>query len=157
MNQILVCYDSISFEEEFSDKFYTYEGDFSELINSEAFICWNWPGSGVPWSTWENIGDSNIEFLNRRVSYAYKDIDGREWVLIIDRPDFWICLSDPLNPDIPAFRPAPDPAVWGSEFTPYTGTEQLVLPLMAILVVSLTAVTMILIKVFYKQGGKKNA
>lgn len=112
------------------------------------------------------------------VTRSYEDGDGRVWVFIQGAGirNQWVCLSDPSNIDIPAFNPAPEtvlgPAVDIIQETNNhrdesavpkpvrSGGEQLGrrgLPppvLIIILVAALVAVTIVLIRVFWKRGVK---
>ena len=74
MEQLLVVYDYVSFEEDHLNEFYQYTGDFIEIKDTRAVLIWNWSGSGTGAGT---IKDVNVESFF--VSYAYKDEQGREW------------------------------------------------------------------------------
>ena len=71
-----------------------------------------------------------------------------------------MCLSDPLNREIPAFNPPPEPVRWVSE-TEHTEIWQSdnTVPIVIIMVALLVIGTAVLIKVFWKpnkQGGTGN-
>ena len=152
LNEFLVLYDYVAFIEDNIDDF------FSFYINTdtEVVIAWQWPGSGVPLWTVEgaDLGVSNITFY-------YRDADGRVWGFIrhlYGGGNIWVCLTDPVNPDIPAFNPAPAPAIWISD-TEHTDIATLTdiadlknpgILLAVILVVGLVLASIILIFVFWK-------
>ena len=157
MDQLLVLYDYITFEEEHQEELYPYEGDYREIKQASAAIMWPWPGSGDPQQTLEGIGGGNFG-----VSHAFKDKEDREWGFVsyhYGSQNMWVCLSDPLNRDIPAFNPAPEPAPWVPD-TVYinidkTSNSNFVLIVTVILVAIVAIVTAILIKVFWKSDKTK--
>jgi len=157
MEQLLLPYDHISFEEDYGEEFYRYNGSV-DLYGDIVF--WTWPGSGVihqiyrnaDWrdyqGTWNNKGIREI--------YAYKDNEGREWIRhwYADKTSVWVCLSDAYSVDIPPFNLAPEPGLWqpGDEHLRLRGGLPLPV-LVIILVAALSIVTAVLIRVFWK---KKN-
>jgi len=155
LDQMLVLYDSISFVEEHANEFYSYEGTYDTIENAGGAILWSWPGSGVQLWTKEEIYDWSI--MN---SYTWSDPEGREWVFMSGYQgytDSWICLSDPMNGNIPAFNPAPPPSVWVPE-TEHVDIGQsekkAVLPIV-ILVAAVVIVTIVLIRTIWKKGRDK--
>jgi len=113
LDQMLVMYDYVAFEEDHRDEFYPYDGDFTQIKEARSAIAWAWPGSDAHIWTYEDLETENF-----RVSYAYKDNEGREWgfvTYLYGGRNIWVCLSDPLNRDIPAFNPAPEPMPWVAE------------------------------------------
>ena len=155
LDEFLVLYDYVAFEEEHLDNFYTYKGDYAELKKTRAAVAWSWPGAESPLWTIENIDTTNF-----RVLYAYKDAQGREWgfvTYLYGSPNIWFCLSDPLNKDIPVFNPAPVPMVWESE-TAHNDIGESgnpALTLIIILVAILVMGTVILINVLWKPNKSK--
>ena len=116
LSLMLVRYDYISFEEDHLSEFYTYGGDYAEIKKARAAVAWAWPGTDVPplW-TYEDLDIDS--FL---VTHAFMDQDGREWGFVsyqFGGRNTWVCLSDPLNSDIPAFSPAPAPSKWETDTT----------------------------------------
>jgi len=161
LDQMLVMYDYVAFEEDHRDELYPYDGDFSQIKETRSAIAWAWPGSDVYIWTYENLDTENF-----RVSYAYKDNEGREWgfvTYLYGGRNIWVCLSDPLNRDLPAFNPAPEPIPWVSETT-HINIERsgmslfvLITIFTAVLVVS----TVVLINVYWRPnktnpGGKND-
>lgn len=147
MDQLLVLYDYISFEEEHLDEFYTYEGNYSELKKAGAVVLWPWPGAEAPIWTIEDLDTENFW-----VSYAYTDEYGREWGFVPLYDNRWVCLSDPLQRDIPAFNPAREPTRWLSE-TFHAGIEKSggsTLVLIIVSVAVLVIATAVLIRIFWK-------
>ena len=149
-NQLFVFYDYVAFEEGHFKELYSYKGDYAEIKKTGAAIAWPWPGAGAPLWTIEDLDTSSF-----RVSYAYTDEQGREWgfvTYLYGSPNIWFCLSDPLNRDIPAFNPAPEPTPWESE-TVHIDIGKSANPTLApiiVLVVALVIGTVVLIKLFWK-------
>jgi len=148
--QLLVLYDYVAFEEDHFDEFYQYTGDLAKLKETEAAIVWAWPGSGKTFSTISSLDADSVH-----ISYAYKDEQGREWGFVpylYGSRNFWICVSDPVNRDIPFIYPAPDPVKWESEteHTEIEKTDNAMIIIIIVLVVTLVAGTAILIRVFWK-------
>jgi len=150
MDNLLVAYDYIAFAEEHSDEFHAFEGDIKELVSTEAALAWPWPGADAP--LWKIEG---LDTENFRVSVAYTDDVGREWGFITylyGSRNIWICLTDPINSEIPSFNPAPPPVEWVSNTEHIDiGVNKNDIPvLIIILVTSVVLVTFILIKVFWR-------
>lgn len=160
MDQLLVLYDYIAFEEDHQGEFYQYKGDYDEIKKEGAAVAWPWPGSDAPLWTVESLDTTNF-----RVSHAYKDDMGREWgfvTYLYGSRNIWVCLSDPLNQDIPVFNPAPEPRIWVSD-TSHSDVGKLesdlsVPVVIIILVMALVVGTVVLIKVFWKpnQTGRQS-
>ena len=159
LSQMLVVYDYIAFEEEHLSEFYPYSGDYAAVRDARAAIVWAWPGTDVP-PLW-TYKDLDIDYFG--VSHAYMDNEGREWGFIMylyGNRNIWICLSDPLDSDIPAFNPAPAPGIWESD-TEHTdiGSAQSngrTIVIIAVLVAVLVIGTAILIKILWKNGHFMN-
>jgi hypothetical protein len=92
---------------------------------------------------------------NAAASTYYTDPQGRVWGFIgylYGHRNIWVCLSDPLNSDIPAFNPAPPPTPWEPTLEhvdigePVSGTVVII----AVLVVLVTGGTAVLIKVLWR-------
>ena len=159
LDQMLVLYDYVAFEEEHLDEFYSYGGDYAGIKETRAALAWQWPGSEAPLWT---ITDLDTE--NFRVSHAWTDEQGREWgfvAYLYGSRDIWFCLSEPLNRDIPVFNPAPAPEPWVSdtEHSDIDDDGHSMLVVIVILVAGLAIGTIVLIKVFWKPnavlvGGK---
>ena len=150
LDQMLVLYDYVAFEEEHSEELYSYSGTFTQIKETRAAVAWAWPGSGNPLWTYEDFNTENL-----RVSYTYRDNEGREWGFITylnGGRNIWICLSEPLNRDMPAFNPAPEPMPWVSD-TVHTDIEKTgasPIVLIVVLIAALVIGTAVLIKVFWK-------
>jgi len=165
IDQLLVLYDYVAFEEDHFDEFYEYNGAYDELRNAGAAIAWPWPGSGIPLFTIESIDTEHFKAL-----HVYMDDAGREWGFVpyyYGNGNIWVCLNDPLNRDTLATNPAPQPAVWETETFHYDialyknvqKSKSSMLIIIIIMVAALVAGTAILIKVFWtpqktKPGGK---
>lgn len=154
MNQLLLKYDYISFEEEHQSEFYDYTGEYSILYETDDIVFWTWPGSGEKaWileNEWRNP-ETDGNFL--KASRFYKDADGREWgffVYVYGNRNSWVCLSDPGNTEISAFNPPPQPELWQSDNTS-TSTNGLDIPVLVIVLVAVLVIgTAVLIRIFWK-------
>ena len=155
LDQMLVLYDYVAFEEDHFDELYPYNGDYDAIKETRAAIAWSWPGSDAPLWT---IEDLNME--NLRVAYAYRDAEDREWgfvTYLYGSRNVWLCLSDPLNRDMPVFNPAPKPYLWESEtfhidIRHYTDEQENdpTIIFIIVLVVALVTATAILIQIAWK-------
>jgi len=157
MDQLLVLYDYVAFQEDHIGQFYPYEGDYDEVKSASAVIVWPWPGAETPLWVAEDL---DVDYFF--VSYAYRDERGDEWGFIsylFGHRNIWINLSDPMNSDIDPFNPMPPPRPWVSEtdhtdigganasrVNPWDHTFTIAIALVAALVV----VTLVLIKLFWK-------
>ena len=155
MDQLLVIYDYITFEEDHPGEFYSYEGDYDEIKRAGAVVVWPWPGSDAPLWTFEYLDTENFS-----VSHAYRDEQGREWgfvTYLYGHQNVWVCLSDPINQNIPVFNPEPEPMLWVSD-TEHIEIEKSVNPitvLVIVLVAALAIGTIILLRVFWKPEIRK--
>ena len=153
---MLVLYDYIAFEEDHFDELYQYSGDYAEIKETRSAIAWPWPGADAPLWTFEDLDMGSF-----RASYAYKDDEGREWGFVAyyyGSRNVWICLSDPLNQDMPVLNPAPSPGVWEPEtlhidisrYIDKQDNEPSMLVIIVFLVAALVVCTAILIRVVWK-------
>jgi hypothetical protein len=151
-------YDYVAFEEDNLDKFYAYEGDYAKIKETRSAIAWPWPGADAYLWTYEDLDAENF-----RVSHAYKDEEGREWVYIIIWDGFrggmsrggstegWVCMGNLENMQIPAFNPAPEPQKWQPDALATRNMLTLPLPLLIIIIVAALGLgTAVLIRVFRK-------
>ena len=168
MDQLLVIYDYISFDEEHQGEFYQYNGDYAEIKKAGAALAWHWPGSGEPIWTIQDIDTESFY-----VSHAYKDKDGREWGFVTyfyGSRNIWVCISDPMNRNIPAFNPAPEPVFWKSDTThkeieesdksktssyELNGSDNFTLWIIIGSVAALVIVTAVLIMIFWRPNKVK--
>ena len=74
MDQLLVLYDYVAFEESHLDEFYPYEGDYNEIKEARAAVAWPWPGADAYLWSFDDLDAENFW-----VSFAYMDEEGREW------------------------------------------------------------------------------
>ena len=156
LEQMLVLYDYVAFEEDHFGELYLYSGDYARIKETGAAIAWPWPGADAPIWTVEGLDADSF-----RVTYAYMDEEGREWgfvTYLYGNRYIWVCLSDPLNRDIPAFNPAPQPDKWESETVHIDirhhmdeqGNESTVVIIILALVTLLVAGTALLIRLAWK-------
>ena len=106
MDDLLMIYDRPYFEAENKDNFYKYTGSYDAVLSAKKLVEWQWPGSDRE----KRIVEDDIPNY-ADVLYAYKDREGREWGKT-SYTEWWICLSDPENSEIPAFYPARKLAKW---------------------------------------------
>ena len=162
MDDFLVVYDSIAFEEEHADEIFNYTGSIDALFEVQELVFWKYPGSGVVIVVWDEsmLTDPDMDFRTWWNEYpAYTDEAGREWIAFPSMIKTWMCLSDPSNDAIPAFNPAPAPGSWlpdgtRSQSAP-SGGPLLPLPVLIIsAVVVLAVVTVVLIRVLGRGATK---
>jgi len=179
MDQLLVVYDYISFEEDFGHEFYDFDGSPDAMLAVDEIVFWTWPGSGVnsilgqPYKerSFDDYFDRQSESgafpdqgidMSELIPYAYRDEAGREWVFLSRILKYhgktWVCLSDPSNADIPMFNPAPEPRGWQPDKTHTEPPGSLPLPIITIvLVAALVGATALLIWVFRKKSKNKDS
>ena len=161
LDQMLVLYDYVAFEEDHLDELYIYYGDFAELAQAGAAIIWPWPGADAPLWTIEGLDAENFS-----VEFAYRDAENREWGFLIylyGSRNVWICLSEPLNRDIPVFNPAPSPMPWESDtehvdiklYIEQRESEMTIIYIIIALVAILVVSTMVLIRIFWKKSEER--
>jgi hypothetical protein len=165
LDQMLVLYDYVAFEEDHLDELYLYSGDYAELKETRSAIVWPWPGANAPLWTVEDLDAGNF-----RVAYAYMDAENREWgfvTYLYGSRNIWVCLNDPLNREMPVFNPAPEPSKWESETAHIDirhhineqENEFSILVIIIVLVTVLVVGTIVLIKVAWKPsktGGEQH-
>jgi len=163
LEETLVIYDEISFREEYGSSLYIYDGDYKEVKEATTAIVWSFPGSGV---TVGNLVE--LDVYEPRIYQAYKDADGREWgyydTYYGNRGGAWLCLSDPINAEIPAFNEDKAPTRWSADSSGYSRIEGIeteddqdslmLIIFIALAVVVIIAMTIVLIKLFWKPNNK---
>lgn len=155
MDDLTLIYDHISFDEEHGKEFVPYSGDYDALRNAEGVIFWTYPGSGETVSTEIKITE------DFHIEHAYTDPAGRQWGYVeyyFGYRSFWVCISDPSDPNLPANTPIPQPTLM---------PQATILPksidvdadalsprvaLIGILVLAVTGVTLVLIRLFWKKN-----
>ena len=174
MADLSLIYDSISFEEEFRDEIYIFNGSVDALFDLQELVFWKYPGSGIIAGEWDEtmLTDPGLDFRTWWDEYhAYTDSDGRVWIAFQSMVPEWVCLSDPANRDIPAFHPAPDyDAISGASVTsdtdpgdtgsgrvrdtdqPTERSNQPPLALVIILIAALAIATAVLIWLIWKKS-----
>ena len=163
MDELLTWYSLNDFLDVHLDEFYDYAGGFDGLCAAGDYYIWQWPGSDrekVHYfvDDYEGLDDPGAY----RARYAWLDGEGREWLytIIFDGGggglsrfgsiDGWICIDDPQNDQIPAFNPAPEPALWsppdGSGSAGQGGSGSgFPLPLLIVIIAAVAAAVLILI------------
>ena len=163
MENLVVIYDSVSFEEDNDSRIYEYNGEFDSLYDVDEIVIWTWPGSGEIISIFE--GEEKDRFIETIIYFregpvgvgfsGYLDKEGREWTALRTlAARSWICLSDPANSEIAAFNPAPQSSLIPADDTARaSGFGRFGIPpllLITILVIVVVAGSAVLIKVFWK-------
>ena len=154
MDEMLVSYDYVAFEEEHIGEFYDYKGSYEELAAAGEALVWPWPGAGYTLWTVEGLDTENFW-----VMHAWKDGDGREWGFVsylFGSRNIWICLSDPMDGSIPAFNPGQAQTAWAPDTVHVNiepGANRSVL-LIIILVAVVAVVTLILIRTLGKRARR---
>jgi hypothetical protein len=147
MDDLALVYDSTAFceDHEIAD----YDGSYDDVT---AGYLWTYPGSGVCGDTPLEVVPAYSETFN--FSKLYTDSSGNVWCYIsyymADRG--WICVTDPLNPDLPVVE-VDQPASVAQQLGRPTVSPQETTnaePVIA-LVIALVAVTGVLIAVFWKR------
>jgi len=172
IDDLLVVYDSFSFEEEYQQELSMFNGSIDALFEVQELVFWKWPGSGVIVGSWDEsmLTDPNWDFRAWWSEFpGYEDSEGRQWIAFPSMVKEWICLSDPSNRDIPAFFPAPEPTLRqpgdieasapGDNDTPTPGDIETSAPgglplpvLIIILVAAVVIATVVLVRVFWKKN-----
>jgi len=156
MDDVLVVYDTFSFEDEYKDEIYTYTGSIDILFEGHELVFWKYPGSGVVTGSWDEsvLSDPNRDFRTWWDEYpAYTDADNREWIAFPILVKEWICLSDPTNNSIPAFNPPPEPELWQPGETLPAQSGNFTVPILIVsLVIALVIVTFFLIRILWKKA-----
>ena len=169
INQLLMLYAPIDFDEEYKNEYYTYEDNINLELASNKLVVWKWPGSDSEKIVFEAYSDDlnygGFKLENLDVDHAYKDDSGREWgYASIEfttnhirtqqnwdgnpvRMDSWICLSDLANKsDIPSFNPAPPAREWtppSNLDVPKSNSKTTIPPLVFVIVAILAIGTII--------------
>jgi len=154
MSQLHPVYNSGMFYNENRDNFIDRQFNLSMIDPDGEVLLWTWPGSG------KTNGTLNIDNFSREIdeeagNTMYIDKDGREWGYITyfyGYRDVWICLTDPSNPDIPAFNKAPEPNLYPApnpDSTPTTNSSSLILA--ATLVSLVVTLSLVLIFLFWNK------
>lgn len=157
LDEFLVIYDYISFEEEHINELYPYTGSKEEIKEAGAIVAWSRPGAEKPLYTIEEINTNSFA-----IEHVYMDTNGREWGFIRympNRGNIWVCLSDPLNTELPAFNPNPAPRVWKSD-TEHIDIAELSKPPVTLIIVLgaiISAASILLIYIFWKPNTKTEA
>ncbi len=159
MDQLILAYDKITFDEDHIHEYYEYSGDYSALFEVDELIFWTWPGSGVIAMTHDKPAERVMEPARNwlTVTSAYKDSEGREWGRIpyfYAHRDSWVCLSEPGNKDIPSFNPAPVPELYPSANpgrSLFNGGRISEVQMAIALVMALVIGSIVLIQVFWKR------
>ncbi|BFL45553.1 hypothetical protein [Lactonifactor longoviformis] len=116
MEDLLVRYDEISFREEFGKQFQKYAGELDGYqAEHQTLYFWEYPGSEYKqeWQIQEEAGDWNIQ-------ETYRDDAGSLWGYSDYLPGVkgWICMTDPVNPDLPVLVRESVPASEVEEYAP---------------------------------------
>lgn len=98
MDEVLLQYDSRAFQEEHAGELTPCDAAFSQYAAADMpVVFWRYPGGPAEDGT--VVPDASLSFTE-----TYTDGAGRLWGrcgYYQGRRDFWVCLSDPSNPDLP--------------------------------------------------------
>ena len=147
LSQFIVKYDTKSFYDDFKDKFKPYNDELKGYEIKEAILFWEYPGAEEAFYEFKNV-DYSPEF-----QYTYTDNNNQLWGYAIyfwGVRDFWVCLSDPENADLPVMEINYDNLNDSKE--PKSGLSPLTIAL--ILVSIVIAITAVLIPLLYKKKNK---
>lgn len=146
MDSLVVQYDSQSFQEEHAGELRPYQGESLDALPKDGAVqFWAYPGAA---ESYEMTLDSS--YMERpEFDLVYTDPDGRLWghcVYYMGNRDFWICISEPTETDLPVteihydLTPAADP-------TDIPAPSLLARPMVlaGILVATVAAVTLLLL------------
>ncbi|MEG0940558.1 MAG: hypothetical protein RR147_00175 [Oscillospiraceae bacterium] len=151
MDGLLNLYDYVAFDADHGNEYGYYEGDYSELKGVTDIVLWTYPRSGEIVGSLAEIGDGFA------LETTYTDSQGLVWGFVnyaFGHKNVWVCLSEPINPDIPA-EAAPSPALYTpapgdvptSEASDYT-------TIIIVCVVSTALVAAVLIVLLRKKKAK---
>ncbi len=155
MEELTVVYDNISFCAEHENEFQDYQGEFDDYVQGkEPLQFYEYPGSGTPKSSME-LQQDKPEF-----AYTYQDPEGRRWgyASYYFAHRGWICLSDPTNAELPAFRSGQEvtitpPAKELPARSP-DGKISLEVLVLIVLVLAVVSVTAFIIHIFWRKKMK---
>lgn len=88
-------YNSLSFQEEYADMLKEESGS---IPGEQSVYAWDYPGAEESY-TLEIVKDSPLNY-----STVFTDEEGLHWANMgyyMGYRDFWVCLDDPANPDLP--------------------------------------------------------
>lgn len=140
-------YDSQAFYEEHEAELKPYTGDKSEL--SGGAVLWTFPRSGTFYDFEEDLALESVEF---DATYTYED--GQVWGHLgyyYGLRNVWICLSDPINQNIPAEIPDLPDFVEPTGDVPSVGLSPAALA--AVLVAAVAVISILLIVILRKKKG----
>lgn len=140
-------YDSQAFYEEHEAEFKSYSGDGSEL--SGGAVLWTFPRSGTFYDFEEDLEPESVV-----IDLIYTYDDGQEWGHMgyyYGLRNVWVCLSDPINRNIPSEIPDLPDFIEPTGDVPSVGMNPVTLA--ALLVAAVAVISIILILVLRKKKG----
>jgi hypothetical protein len=145
LDDLMLIYDYISFDEQHQSEYYPYSGTQEIWLTEGDIVFWTWPGSGrVAWTLEAEYRNPKTDESFLQAAYAYQDNEGREWGFfqyVYGNKNYWACLSDPANKDIPAFNPPPQPQLWpAKDPQSKTSLPQIIIAFLSMLVVGATLI-----------------
>ncbi len=158
LSDLVLVYDSLSFDEEYADRIKPYNGEFADYGGEiEAVNFYDYPGApSIDASIKaENLLDNLTGTADQSsaISKIFVDEDGRTWGYIgylYGVRNVWFCLDEPDGENFPVravpdpgLSPARTPSLPAAGYTPY------------VLVAVVVAATGGLLAVFYGKKRKK--
>lgn len=110
LDQLVLVYDYLVFEDEFSSAFQPYQGEFADFDgDADALYCWNYPGAAEPRTSWKsNDGMLSHAFEDlsgdNAFSHTFTDEEGHVWGFcsyLYGIRNFWVCLDAPAQQSFP--------------------------------------------------------
>ena len=111
LSDAVLKYDYISFDEDHSAEYTTYDGDYSEFADLQNILLWSFPNSGTTVGGIDKIDENFV------INSVYTDADGIRWGFIgyyYASKNTWVCISNPTVDDLAA-KNVPVPALYSPE------------------------------------------
>ena len=99
VSQLALVYDHISFEEDHGNELGVYDGSVDSLTE---FLAYDYPGGPLAMEDSFQV-DVEENPLSQYLEYLYTDENGLRWSKLgyyYGLRNVWICLDDPMNPDL---------------------------------------------------------
>ena len=144
MEDFVLKYDYLSFEEEYADEIHPYDGQFAGYDGDAAEIAfYEYPGAPEPKALWEaaEILDQLTSTEDSYIASTFTDEDGRTWgsvAYLFGTRNLWFCLDEPDGRDFPVrqvgtpeLTAAQEPTLPARGYVPYILSGVLVIAVVA--------------------------